>query len=434
MSNDLQSLEYQASELRKQGQFEEAIPLYEKLWQATPTKWIGWGYAFCLRRVGRSAEALEICRAVFNLDPNFDRNNSLYGWCIYDTCIKQPAETIDEATFLKAAEAITQLTSQGDYSPYEITVFAVIKYFEKREEKQKPVPYNKIMEWLDKLDVSQLSAVAVRGSDGKSYPSPREKWYTSRSKALLALERYEECIDICSRALQEFRRLHYDYDIWFRIQRAQCYLKLGRFAEAGSDLKYAIERKPDPWIRHRYAQALYEVGQLDEAIRYAAEAALPSQRLGYRWEVFLDLGLMLAEKGENELAAKHILLAAAIRREESWVKVPPRLRDALNLYRLSDENIPPAKTLHRELQSFWKSMKPRPRTTHTGVIATIHANEKSGHITGDDGKRYFFSTQNYKGSQKPVQNLRVAFNLRETISKKTGLPEIHAIDVIEEGA
>ena len=435
MNEDYQTLKHQAEGLRKQERFDEAIVLYEKLWNMSADnldKWVGWGYAYCLRKAGRSTDALEICRDVYKLDAQFDRNNNLYGWCVYDTGIKQPEDEFNEKRFLEAAQAITQLTAQGDFSFYERTVLAVVHHYEKYKEGTKPVPHAEIIAWLDKLNPELLSAEPGRGADGKSYPSLKEDWYTSRAKALLGLERYEECIAVCTQALNEFKQLHYDYDVWFRNSRAESLLALGKGAEALPDIEYMMARKPDPWIRHRYALALRAIGRLDEAICYAAEAALPHQRLGYRWEVYLDLGEMLAEMGEDELAASHILLAAAIRKEEGWDKVPQRLQAALRRMNLSLENLPRVKDAHRRLQSFWKSQKPRPKTSHTGIIKLIHGNGKSGVIRADSGTEHFFAMRSYKGDAEPKQGLRVAFNVKEEINQKTERPELHAVDIVSE--
>ena len=146
MINEQQELKRQAETLRDQKRFPEAVVVYEKLWlgQAeNPDVWVGWRYGQCLRKVGRSADALEICRAIYRLDPTFDRNNNLYGWCIYDIGIKQAEEELDEAKFTQAANAIVQLTRHEDYSPYERTVFAVVHHYEKYKDRQKPVPTQK---------------------------------------------------------------------------------------------------------------------------------------------------------------------------------------------------------------------------------------------------------------------------------------------------
>jgi tetratricopeptide (TPR) repeat protein len=425
-------LKRQAETLRDQNRFSEAVAIYEKLWQEqqeNPDIWVGWGYAQCLRKIGRSKDALEVCRAVYQLDPTFERNNNLYGWCTYDIGIKQLQEKFDEAKFLKAANAITQLTRHENYSPYERTVFAVVHHYEGYKDRQKPVPHAKILEWLDKLNPALLSSTPNQSSDGKSYPSPKEDWYSSRAKALLGLERYQECIVHCTNALNELRSFHYDYDVWFRQYRAESFLALGAGEKALPDLEYMIKRKSDAWIRHRYALGLYATGQLDAAIRYASEAALPNQRLGYRWEVYLDLGNMLLEYGEQDLAVKHVQLAVAIRQAEGWAKIPDNLQAAIYRFNVSLENLPDAKSLHRDLEPYWRSMKPRPKTTHTGVILEIHSNGKSGRIQSDDGKKYFFGMKNYRDEIRAASGLRVCFNLQESENNRTGAKEMHAVDI-----
>lgn len=141
---------------------------------------------------------------------------------------------------------------------------------------------------------------------------------------------------------------------------------------------------------------------------------------------------MLAEIGEDELAAKHILLAAAIRKEEGWDKVPPRLQAALHRMNLSLEHLPRVKDAHRELQSFWKSQKPRPKTSHAGIIKLIHGNGKSSVIRADSGTEYFFGMRSYKGDSEARVGLRIAFNLKEEVNQKTGSAEMHAVDIRSE--
>ncbi|GAB4511090.1 MAG: hypothetical protein OHK0046_08700 [Anaerolineae bacterium] len=429
---DYHDLKSRAENLRKNGQFAEAVSLYEQLWHSNvgePDKWIGWGYAQSLRKVKRFNEALEVCRTVYRMDANFDNNNNLYGWCIYDIAIKQPEENFDETKFFQAAEAIIGLTRQENYSPFERTVFAVVHHFEHYKERKKPVPYQRIIEWLEHLNPELLSMESGTGSDGKSYPSPKEDWYSSFAKALIGLERHQECIEVCTHALATLRKFHYDYDVWFRQYRSESHLALHEGEKALDDLEYMLKRKPDAWIRHRYATALYRVGRLSEAIQYGCQAALPHQRLGYRWEVYLDLGNMLAEAGDSENAAKHILLSAAIRAEEGWERVPRNLQVAFDVFDLSWDNLPRVKQLHRELEPFWKSMQPRPQTTHSGTIIRVHDNGKSGNIQDNDGPRYFFGMKNFKGETAPVEGMPVVYNLRETENSKTGTKELHAVDI-----
>jgi tetratricopeptide (TPR) repeat protein len=426
----MHDLKQQAEHYRKHKQYTDALPLYEKLWEDQPDKWIGWGYAHCLRKTGYSAKALEICQQVYRLDNTFTNNNSLYGWCVYDVAIKPFDGMSDDTQFIKAVNAVTQLTVQEEFSPYERAVFAMVNYYEGFKDRQKPVPHIRVIEWLDRLNPHLLSCEPNQGADGKSYPSSREEWYASRAKALLGLQRYHECIDICTQALSTFRHFHYDYDIWFRKYRSECYLALHQESEAFSDLDYMIDRKPDAWIRHLYGLTLYGMGHLEEAITYAAQAALPHQRLGFRWEVYLDLGKMLAEKGELELARQHVLLAAAIRHEEGWEKIPTSLQDMVKRLNLSLDSLPPVKKTHRELESFWKSLKPRPKTTHNGAIIMIHANGKSGVVRSTQGHEHFFGVRSFKGEAEALcVGTKVQFNVRENINRNSGKSEMHAVDI-----
>jgi len=109
--NGIAEMKQQASMLRKQGKYQEAIPLYRELWDGNRDQcdeWDGWGYAHSLRKEGRSQDALDICRQVYQMKPDFDYNKSLYGWCIYDLEIKRDDAQIEqnEGRFLKAANAI----------------------------------------------------------------------------------------------------------------------------------------------------------------------------------------------------------------------------------------------------------------------------------------------------------------------------------------
>lgn len=87
--------------------------------------------------------------------------------------------------FLKAAKAITELTTQDDkYSPYTITCFRVIDYLYGKPN----YSIDKISEWLDKLDPDKLSEeVKIMNSldeKERELASDKEKWYKIKSDIL----------------------------------------------------------------------------------------------------------------------------------------------------------------------------------------------------------------------------------------------------------
>ncbi|MBZ4644068.1 MAG: hypothetical protein JG767_1677 [Deferribacteraceae bacterium] len=54
----LEEIRKQASSLRQSQKFSEALPLFKKLWEEGKNeKWDGWGYAFCLRKLGNYCQS-----------------------------------------------------------------------------------------------------------------------------------------------------------------------------------------------------------------------------------------------------------------------------------------------------------------------------------------------------------------------------------------
>jgi tetratricopeptide (TPR) repeat protein len=431
MAVDSVAIKQQAEELRKAKEYAEALPLYEQLWNEQADEvdeWVGWGYATCLSKLNRHNEALEVCRKVYRQKPDFSYNNNLYGWIIYELGIRQPPDAFDEVQFLKAANAITQLTKHETYSPYERTVFEVIRYYKRFEDQEKPVPYTTILSWLDKLEPSELSPHPQVSKDGKSFPSSLENWLTNRAKALFELEQHEECIEACTEALNRIKSFHFDYDVWLRHYRGLCFLALDRPDEALNDLTFIADRRTDAWAQRNLATAHFKLGNFEQSLILLAQCALPPKGLLFRWEVFLDLGETLEKIGDLERAAQHVLLAWKIRNENDAMKVPLRLNNAIQRLNVPNNDPSTSAELHKQLRPFWKSLKPLPQ--HKGKIHILHANGKSGMILAESGQMHFFSMKSI--SMKPDDvyiGMPVAFNMKDVINNKTGLPEQHAVDV-----
>mgnify|MGYP000146575427 FL=1 len=70
----------QATLFRKQGSFEQAIPLFEELWKETNDKWDGWGLANCLCKTKNFERALNISKEVYKVDADFNFIKGLYTW------------------------------------------------------------------------------------------------------------------------------------------------------------------------------------------------------------------------------------------------------------------------------------------------------------------------------------------------------------------
>ncbi len=431
---DFHAAKEQASALRKDKRYAEALAGYEQILTQFPdeaTEWERWGKADCLRRLDRQQEALEVCRDIYRTHPGFVQNRNLYGWCVYDLEVRpvQGADPADSKTFFKAAEAIVQLTKQGPYSPYERTVFVVLQHLKGRQ----IYPADQILEWCDKLDPGQLSTdprpYTDRDGKEREEASPLERWYSYRTKALEELRRWDELIVVCNEALDLLSNYHYSDEIWFRRRIATAKGALGDYDAAIGDLKAIVRQKPDWFIQFELARLLHLKGEDDAALEYAVDSALGAGELAYKWELFVLLGDLLAQQGETETAAQHYYLAAALRTEQGWRddrELAERLRD-----------LPPAPDTRsreqaRALESQWRAIKFADQARLTGEIERIDGGRRTGLIRDDGGRTHYFR---YKHFDSPRDRLmvgtKVSFFLQPSFDKSKNRESEEAVDIRE---
>jgi len=428
------ALQQEASELRKSNQYEEALPLFRQLWEQHRdecTEWDGWGYAQTLRKLGRSADALDVCREVYQSNSDFGYIRNLYAWCIYDLEIKKDSEQIaqDESKFIRAVKAITDLVKQDTYSPYARAVLAVMKYL---SDKNNP-DYEAVLKWGYMLDPGQLREEPGRSIvEGKTrtFASDKEKWYSYMTKALECLEQWEDCLDVSGKALEAIEQLHHDNDIWFKRREALAKWHLGGEEEAIEDLEKVLKRKKAWFIQRDLAQFHFERSELDAALVYAADAALGRQELGYKWELFLLLYYILRAQEHMDLSQKHLLLAAKIRQENEW-KFSAEFQQMLDEHGLTIEESPSARELERELRAFWKDAKFTDRESFTGQIKTILPHGKAGFVSAENGEEYYFRVQEFRGPKDQLQpGTRVCFFLEESFDRVKQRESMQAVHLL----
>lgn len=398
----VEQLKRAASDYRKAKKYQQALPPYRTLWEQHRNQcneWDGWGYAFCLRKLGQARAALDVCREVYRLHPEFEPNRNEYGWCIYDLVIKRSDEQIAENPdeFFTAVGKILEITQPGQFSPYVRTVLKAVDFLDGRP----AYPAEKILEWTSRLKPPDLSSEEGKGTDSKTgravtFASDREKWYAFRSKALLELGRYEECIKLCQEALAAFPVHHHDNDIWFKRRIALSKAGLGDKAGAITDLQSLLARKRDFYIYHEIAQYQFDLGQVDAALQNAVAGALAPGDLPFKWKLFLMLGRILQARSENNLAARHVELAVKVMVEQNW-KVPDELNQAASEMNVVVSGGQSSHEIALELRKFWQGQRVADLRPMTGKITNVLPNGKSAFIRGDDGKDYYFRTNAFKG-------------------------------------
>ncbi len=424
-----------AKQLFDEQNFEEAADLYRTLWYESqpPDKWDGYNYARALRKLGRTQEALEICREVYQLDNTFTYNNNEYGWCIYYLHVKKTDQEIksDPVGFFRAAKAIIGICSQDQYSPYERTVFQVLRYLKpsvKRREVAK-----QILDWTDKLDVAELSTVPEqreRDGEPEEHASPREKWFMSRSSALYELGEYQACIDICEQALESFGKLHYGNQNWFKMRIANSKGHLGQIDQAISELQNLLHFKSEWFIHRDLALWLRELGRVDEAYTQSVHAALShrkSDELENKWELFLLMGQLLQQQGDEKLAQIHTLLAYKLRLEQQW-KLPQDLMETAQRLSIDLQDPRSADELYRELRKEWQNQSPRMH----GKVKMVNLEKEFGFIIGEDGQDYHFKFRDFRSSKQRIdKGLAVTFVTQPSYDRARARETTIAVDIRE---
>lgn len=421
-------LKIRAQQLRKAKNFADALPLYRELWEnhrGACNKWDGWGYAYCLSKQKLYSQALAICREVYRLDPDFAVNNNTYAWAIYHTEISN--DTVqDESRFTKAAYAIVKLCRPDDlYSPFVRTVLAAAKHFERKGDSRL------VIQWLTRIDDKFLSddTFTITDPTGKrrELASDREQYYATLSKALLEIEDYQACIDLCQKALVEVRTLHYDNDVWFKWRIAVALHGLGRTTEAIAMAEDLLKKRREWFIQHKLAEMLADIGQKERALKYAAEAALGFGDLDKKLKLFQFMADLLAQMDRPDDAKDHLALVYRIRKEQGW-KVKEELYRQLQAFSVAETDIPTSKNLAKRLRARWQAIKFEGKTHYTGKITKLLPSGKAGFVAVADGGSYYFNANAFAGPKKLLKpGTVVTFYLEDGFDFKKNRPSKNAV-------
>jgi len=417
---DIYALKQQASDLRKQKKYRDALELFKVLWEDHRdqcNEWDGWEYAYSLRKVGEAFLACKVSEEVYEQYPEFDRIRCLLAWCIYDSEIKKDIEDVqqNESNYFEAVNKIIDLVDQDIYSPLSHTIFRVIDYL---EESRNNFPAEAINNWLERLNPDKLSLDTWMGKDqrGRSleHASQKENWYVKKTKALYENGIYQECIHVGQEALEVIPKFHYRNDKWIKRLIALSYYALGEYKEGLGWLNQIMDHQPEWFLHQDKARFLSQIGDKQEALKHAAIAALDPQQLGFKWNLYFEIGKLLLDQGEIDLAKEHLTLAYKVRLDNEW-SIPEDLQGFIDKASVDiPENVNPHK-LEKKLREYWQSLKVADLEEMAGKIKNLVGEGKSGFISGKDGKDYYFQVKNFKGDPRQLQLGRdVSFYIKPT--------------------
>ena len=425
-------IKLEANKLRKEGKYEQALALYKECWEAFKdecNEWESWGYAYCLQKLKRYTEALELCRESYKKNSNFLPNKNLYAWSIYYTEIKKE-KIVDKSLLEKAANGILTLSTQEDkYSPYVATVFKVLNSY------KEPFSATKIIEWCGKLNPEILNeeTFSFENEKGKEMElaSKREDYYSLLTQALYETGKYAECVELCNKGLNQITKFHYSNDIWFKRKIALCYQKLGDHELSLSILLDVLKRKKEWFVEKEIAEVYLSMGDVPKATQYAVDAALSPGDFDKKVNLFNLIGEILISLSKKAEALDHFILIYAIKKEFEQ-RITSTLENRIKELGGDTTTLPQSRQQFNKCKNTWSLLKFGDQKELKGKIDKMLPNGKSGFVKSEtDGQTYFFGIHQFKGKKELIKpGQEVKYFLEDSFDKTKNKPSKIAINII----
>ena len=378
---DQQTPNYDDAEaLRKRKDYPSALKQFSQIWQQNPSPFVGWRYAFCLRKVGQLKNSEQVAREALEKYPEDRFTKSELGWILYEKELKPAKEDNNLHNAISAANQILELNSDG--IALAKTVLAVMKIAKGRKN------WSILLHWADRIAPDALDDKPMI-FDGKRGMSDRETWYVGRARALLELGRSNEARQFARTGLTEFPD-----EIFLLRTSALALASSGDIAGGIAEMRSLLAHRRASWyMKAELAELEHQLGNYDEAYRLICDAVSSSgQSEEYKLKYFESLAQIALALGKLDVAAEHIALAKAIRSSESW-RIPSDLvkveNDVLVALQSSGKTWPELpqdpRQLGRLCSQRWKEGKDTGKQFYSGTVKDYPEGRHFAFIKRDDG-------------------------------------------------
>ena len=366
---------------------DEAVKLYHELWETYPDQFNDWDAYYTIKAMRASTSpdlkwANELAEKYRN-----DRVGNLYGWLIFDKCVKgkNRNELIANEHYINNLPRLSpQKNRRVDDSypcPTTISILSITKVYAKPS-------FNaiKIESFLSKLNIECLSLkpgeLKDKEENDDEFASDYEKYCSLRTKALFKAAKFQECKELSDLALKELNKFHYNNDTWFKMRIALSEDKLGNHQLSEDLLQELLSSKAgnDKWFLYRdIAEVYFEQEDFEKAWKYAVDAAF------YGNEPHFLIGLYLLQarilfKLERPTEGKILAeLIAAILKEQGW-NDKAEYNKLFTFYKIDRSTLPTVNDIMKETRIFWQKERYGTKPKLKGTIISIHKNGKIGRI------------------------------------------------------
>lgn len=404
-----------ANELRKEGDFAAAIPLYRELYAVNPDKYNISGLINCYRKTGHFKEAEPLADEVFKKYPDFKWGRNEYAW----TLIQGQLNSFPETGFLDDLIAIVNniLKAKPDTIGHNYTIFKLLKFAKNSKN------WTVLNEWITLIDPDTLE----KENEGWSQT---ERWYYYRVEALINLGNIEQAISIIIENWNKIARK----GLYFERLKAKAYIQLGDYESADNSYKKSMSfsRSVDWWLLQEYGMLLSQQNKKEDALSYMIKAAISKPMFtSKKVTLYGNIADLFIDQNNHDYAYVHLLLAKYIRVENGW-----GLNDINDKLRILNPSCyfegVSIKDIERKCKIIWDSFTLQSshnnvRKNIIGKIVSLYNDKTFCFIETKEKESFFCNKRDLPVGSKLGQI--VVFSLKPSFDKKKNKASFSAINV-----
>lgn len=294
-----------ANELRKAGNYEDALPIYESLVDNSYDKFDATGLLSCYRKTKQFEKAIPLAETLIQKHRDFDWTKIEVIWT-YIQAVLYNYDKYKLEEIINYAKKIESL--KPDKDTYFKVVMRLLKIFKENGKDEL------IDEWVIKINGKELSAIN-NVFEGKEIWSDKAIWYNYYLNSLLRKNQFDEIIKIADEILLEFPR------------QKKFFLRLKGLAYQGKgDLESSVKifesltkvYQNEWWLLCEYAEILKNNGDKDVALKFYCLAALSCRKFEMMVKMVEEIGKFCIELDYPADALNHLIFAKLIREKNQW--------------------------------------------------------------------------------------------------------------------
>jgi tetratricopeptide (TPR) repeat protein len=405
-----------AKELRKAGQYDQAIALYKPIWEEKKDLFDGAGLLYCYRKNIDYSEAISVADYISRKykdiekrkENEWPRNEAVWVY-IYGVLNKY-----DEKVKISDVGVMLEKILKLEPQPKDKNK-AILKALKLAKDADEWVFVDKFAQLIDSLTLDKKPMILIDGREGWSQYAT---WLNYRIQGLLENNNLDGAINILEKEdLKQFpkQKRH------FLHLKGKSYHRKGLNVEASEIYKeISSGQKPDCWILHEFALVKKALAFREEALSMLYQAANLGNDLKFMVNIFCDIGDICVELSKDEIARAHYVLSKYIRIDQGW-RVSETLSNKISTVnkKIGAEKEP--KSFQEALnmcKQEWQTVKADAVSEKaiTGSVAGITNERPYCFINGDDKRVFFcFKTDLPKGI---INGSKVRFDVVSSFDKK----------------